>query len=99
MRDTDDLPVPTANCHLHHGCRDRKDEYEDMSIADAVKTLREYCDRFDEYCDGCMFHSVPYHSCNLQNMPLEWKVPDEADDISEDIQHVGYTPEACGYEK
>lgn len=25
-----DLPVPTAYSYLHHGCRDRKDEYEDM---------------------------------------------------------------------
>ena len=32
MRDTNDLPVPTAHSYLHHGRCDRKDEYEDMTF-------------------------------------------------------------------
>ena len=111
MRDTDDLPVPTAHSNLHHGRRDRKDEYEDMNIpVKEMATLREYCIEHDGCKDCPLEHSHDNHKHNECKLMLEppsfWgDIVPEIDDyyamsaVAEDIQHVGYTPEACGYEK
>lgn len=84
MRGTDDLPVLTANCHLHHGSRDRKDEYEDMKNVYAYNTT--VCD--GDYCPM---------DCDVCGKKDDAEEANES--VAEDIQHVGYTPEACGYEK
>ena len=97
MRDINDLPVPAANSNLHHGCDYRKDEYEDMiKTVDAsdvqVVTKCLICDGFVPVYDIYHDHVRVCDECKKRLKRIMYPA-------AEDIQHVGYTPEACGYEK
>ena len=95
MRDTDDLPVPTAHSYLHHGRCDRKDEYEDMKKDASDVQVVTKCLICDGFVPVFNVHDDHVRVCDECKKRLKRIMYPAA----EDIQHVGYTPEACGYEK
>ena len=82
--------MPVAARNLHRRCDYREVEYEDMMDEYVYKTM---CYAIDETLD-----------C-LRRIALSFEKIANAYDMSQpsiecgEIQHVGYSQEACGYEK
>lgn len=76
--------MPTAACYIHSWRDYRKVEYEDMKNVYAYNP---------SVCDGD-FCPMDCDVCGKKDDAEEAN-----ESVAEDIQHVGYTPEACGYEK
>ena len=81
-----DLPLSVTNHHLHRRCDYRKVEYEDMT-----KEQKEII--------KALFLELAASLLDLRAAMRDILDSDDDVTISQDIQHVGYSQEACGYNK